>query len=125
MGELAQKNGESAAVKSFGQMLVTDHSQANQKAVLAAQQIGINNPPQGPNKKQQADHAKMSKLTGAAFDKAFARHMVGDHKKDIGAYSKAAKLQDAAGAYAQETLPVLQKHLQASQSLTNPKAAKR
>ena len=121
MGELAQKNGESQAVKSFGQMLVTDHLQANQKAVLAAQQIGINSPPQGPNKKQEAEHAKMSKLTGSAFDKAFAQHMVRDHKKEIGEYSKAAKVNDAAGAYARETLPVLQKHLQTSQSLTNPK----
>jgi putative membrane protein len=125
MGELAQKNGESPAVKAFGQMLVRDHSQANQKAVLAAQQIGINDPPQGPNRKQQADHAKMSQLTGSAFDKAFARHMLGDHKKDIDTYSRASKVKDAAGAYARETLPVLQKHLQTSQSLINPTAAKR
>ena len=125
MGELAQKNAQSAAVKSFGQMLITDHRQANQKAVLAAQQIGITSPPSGPNKKQQADHDKMSKLTGGSFDKAFAQHMVRDHKKEIATYSKVAKTNDAAGQYAQETLPVLQKHLKESQALTNPKPAAR
>ena len=29
MGELAQKNGQSAEVKSYGQMLATDHNAAN------------------------------------------------------------------------------------------------
>jgi putative membrane protein len=125
MGELAQKNAQTAAVKSFGQMLITDHRQANQKAVLAAQQIGIISPPSGPNKKQQADHDKMSKLTGVSFDKAFAQHMVRDYKKEIATYSQAAKTNDAAGQYARETLPVLQKHLKESQALTNPKAAVR
>ena len=60
----------------------------------------------------------MSKLNGAAFDKAFAAHMVADHKKDIAAYQKASKSknQQVAG-YAGETLPTLQKHLQTAQSL--------
>src|SRR6188472_1139540 len=32
MGQLAQKNGGSDGVRSFGQMLVQDHSAANEKA---------------------------------------------------------------------------------------------
>ena len=32
MGELAQQNGQSDAVKSYGRMLSTDHAAANQKA---------------------------------------------------------------------------------------------
>jgi putative membrane protein len=67
----------------------------------------------------------MAKLNGAAFDKAFAQHMVMDHKKDIAAYQKEAKKQDATGQYAKATLPTLQKHLQSAQSLEKPKAAKR
>jgi putative membrane protein len=47
----------------------------------------------------------MAKLNGAAFDKAFAEHMVKDHKKDIAAYQKASRKQDAAGQYALSTLP--------------------
>ena len=31
MGDLAQKNGQSDGVKSFGKMLSTDHDAANQK----------------------------------------------------------------------------------------------
>ena len=44
----------------------------------------------------------MSKMSGAKFDKAFATHMVADHKKDIKEYERASKLKDAAGPYAAE-----------------------
>ena len=82
MGDLAQKNGQSDGVKSYGKMLSTDHAAANQKALDAAKDLGMN-PPSGPNAKQQADYDKMSKMSGAGFDKMFATHMVADHQKDI------------------------------------------
>src|ERR1700754_1539545 len=82
MGDLAQKNGQSDGVKSFGKMLSTDHDAANQKATDAAKSIGIT-PPTGPNAKQKADYSKMSKTSGIDFDKMFATHMIADHKKDI------------------------------------------
>jgi putative membrane protein len=116
MGELAQKNGENAEVKSFGQMLQQDHSAANQKAMDAAKKLGVN-APSAPNAKQKADYDKMAKLQGAAFDKAFAQHMVMDHKKDIAEYKKASTKGDDAGQYAKDSLPVLEKHLQTAQSL--------
>src|SRR3954451_19519989 len=52
MGELAQKNGQNADVKSFGQMLQQDHSAANQKAMDAAKKLGVN-APSAPNPKQK------------------------------------------------------------------------
>ena len=117
MGKLAQSNGQSDSVKSFGQMLVNDHGAAIQKATQAAQSMAVS-PPSGPNKKQQADYDKMAKLKGEPFDRMFARHMVADHKKDIAAYQKASKKKDAAGQYAQESLPTLQKHLETAQTLS-------
>jgi len=117
MGQLAQQNGASQGVKDFGQMLATDHGQANTKAQSVAQSLNVT-PPTGPNSKQKKDYDKMSKMNGAAFDKAFAQHMVADHKKDIAAYQKAAKSKNQTVAgYANETLPTLQKHLQTAQSL--------
>src|SRR5215211_7516284 len=73
MGQLAQQQGESADVKSFGQQLVTDHTAANQRATSLASQIGVT-PPSEPSKKQKSDAAKMEKMSGAAFDRAFAQH---------------------------------------------------
>jgi putative membrane protein len=71
MGELAQSNGQSAAVKSYGQELASDHGSANQKAMDAAKSLGVT-PPSGPSAKQTADYDKMAKLKGAAFDKEFS-----------------------------------------------------
>src|SRR4051812_40271619 len=116
MGDLAQKNGQSDGVKSFGRMLSTDHAAANQKALNAAQGLGMN-PPSGPNAKQKADHDKMAKMSGAGFDKMFATHMVADHQKDIADYKKASKSKDAAGEYASGQIDTLQKHLDAAKSL--------
>jgi putative membrane protein len=44
--------------------------------------------------------------------------MVMDHKKEIKEYQKQASKNNAAGSYATETLPVLRKHLETAQSLT-------
>jgi putative membrane protein len=116
MGQLAQANAQSQDVKTFGQTLQQDHSAANQKAIAVSQQLGVAAPTQ-PNKKQTADYNKMAKLSGDKFDKAFAQHMVMDHKKDIAAYTKEARQKDPAAGYASETLPTLQKHLDTAQSL--------
>src|SRR5689334_9469362 len=110
MGELAQKNARSADVKSFGQMLITDHGAANRKAIEVTRRMNAT-APGGPNAKQKANHAKMSKMNDDHFDTEFIQHMVADHKKDIAAYTKQSKINDDAGRYAQETLPTLQKHL--------------
>src|SRR5689334_11789121 len=96
MGQLAQKSGQNEAVKSFGQMLVQDHGSANDKAIKVARDSGVT-PPSGPNAKQKSEYDRMAKMNGAAFDKAFAEHMVADHKKDIAEYQKEAKKTDAAG----------------------------
>ena len=116
MGDLAQKNGQSDDVKSYGKMVSTDHAAANQKAMDAAKGPGMN-PPTGPNAKQKADYDKMSKMSGAAFDKMFATHMVADHQKDIAEYKKATKNKDAAGEYAAGQIDMLQKHLDTAKSL--------
>jgi putative membrane protein len=117
MGQLAQEKSQNADVKSFGQMLVKDHGDANAKATDVANQLGVT-PPQEPSQKQKADYAKMSKLAGEAFDKQFASHMVMDHKKDIKEYQADTKKKDATADYASQTLPTLQKHLETAEGLT-------
>jgi putative membrane protein len=124
MGRLAQEKGESEGVRSFGQTLQQDHAAGAQKATAVATQLGVN-PPTEPNKNQKAMHASLGKLSGQAFDRKFASEMVKDHKKEIAEYQKAAKKQsDPAGAYASETLPTLQKHLQTAQALTKATSAR-
>ena len=116
MGDLAQKNGQNDDVKSYGKMLSTDHAAANQKALDAAKGLGMN-PPTGPNAKQKADYEKMSRMSGASFDRVFATHMVADHQNDIAEYMKASKIKDPAGDYASGQIDTLRKHLDTAKSL--------
>jgi putative membrane protein len=116
MGQLAQQKGQSDGVKSFGQMLVTDHTDANNKALSVAKEVGIT-PPDGPSKKQQSDYDRLSKLSGAAFDRRFVQDMVMDHRNAIREYERGSKAKDPVGQYAGDSLPTLRKHLRTAQSL--------
>jgi putative membrane protein len=116
MGKLAQQKGASEDVKSFGKMLQDDHSKANDKAMSLAKDMGMT-PPTGPNAKQKAEYDRMAKMSGDKFDKAFAKHMVADHKKDIKEFQKEAKKNDKPSGFANEVLPDLQKHLQTAQQI--------
>jgi putative membrane protein len=115
-GKLAQEKGKSDAVKQFGAMLVKDHSAANEKAKQVAGQLGVD-PPTGSKMSAKATYLKLKVLSGDSFDRSFASSMVSDHQADIKDYQKASAKNDAAGAYAKETLPTLQEHLKEAQSL--------
>lgn len=126
LGKLAQEKGGSQGVRDFGKTLETDHSAAQQKASELAQSMGVT-PPGTPPKKAQRDYDKLSKLSGAKFDREFLRHAVRDHKRDIAQYTKESKRQSdgQVAQLAQDTLPTLEKHLQMAESLEKKeKAAK-
>ncbi|HEY6444586.1 MAG TPA: DUF4142 domain-containing protein [Candidatus Acidoferrales bacterium] len=112
LGQLAQEKGSSETVKSFGQKMVQDHSEANEKlkGVAGEQKIKL---PTTLTKTDQAAYDRLSNLSGDAFDKAYARDMVSDHVKDIAAFKKEATggKNEAVKSFASETLPTLETHL--------------
>ena len=117
IGELAEQKSANADVKSFAQMLVTDHSQAKTDATALAETMKIAIPTKLPLKAQN-EYTKLSKLSGPAFDREFVSYMIKDHQEDIAKFQKEAAANDGqVSALAQKTLPVLQKHLQTAQSL--------
>jgi putative membrane protein len=123
IGELAQKNGASEGVKSFGQMLVQDHSTANEKAMILAKAHSVT-PPTEPKAESKSLHDRLAKLSGEQFDKEFAKAMVEDHKKDIKEFEDQAKGADDVASFAKDTVPTLKKHLQTAQSLMSQKSAR-
>ena len=117
MGNLAQQKGASDAVKQFGQRMVTDHSKANDELKQVASAKGIQVPSSLDHKEQKAMD-KLSKKSGADFDKAYMSLMVDDHKKDVAEFKKeasSAKDPDVKD-FATKTLPTLQEHLQLAQT---------
>ncbi len=120
MGQLAQQNGQSQEVKDFGQRMVTDHSKANDQLKEVAQQENVTLPT-SPSSKDQAEYNKMSKLHGEAFDKAYAKMMVADHKKDIAEFKREASSGNDPQVknFASQTLPTLQEHLQMAEKMNS------
>jgi putative membrane protein len=74
--------------------------------------------PTSPDAKDQATNDRLSKLTGAAFDRAYMRDMVADHKKDVADFQKEAMTgaDPDVKTWASNILPTLQGHLQMAQS---------
>jgi putative membrane protein len=122
VGDLAQKNGGSDNVKSFGKMLVDDHTASNTKATSLAQANGVT-PPTEPKPEDKKKHDELAKLSGAEFDREFAKAMVKGHEEAISKFEAASKGDDDIAKFAQETLPTLQKHLKTAQSLESSKSA--
>jgi len=113
LGKLAGEKAMSDKVKAFGQRMVTDHSKAGDelKTLASSKQITV---PASLDAKHQAMHDRMAKLSGAAFDRAYVRDMVADHKKDVAAFTResmSGKDSDVK-AWAAKTLPTLREHLQ-------------
>ncbi len=118
MGQLAQRNGRSAAVKRFGQQMVSHHGRSNQEMMALAQRKEIA-PPATIGAEQQRIYDDLAKLRGSAFDRAYARAMVQDHQEDLRLYqTEAADGTDPdVKAFAARHVPVLQEHLRMAQRL--------
>src|SRR4029078_4566525 len=122
VGDLAQKNVGSDYVKSFGKMLVDDHAASNTKATSLAQANGVT-PPTEPKAADKQKHDELAKLSGADFDREFAKAMAKGHEEAISKFEAASKGDDDIAKFAQETLPTLQKHLKTAQTLESSKRA--
>jgi putative membrane protein len=118
LGQLAASKATNADVKSFGQKMVDDHGKANDQLKQLAAQKGVTLP-DGPSMMQKHDADRLSKMSGAGFDRAFMDQMVKDHKKVVAEFdrvSKGAKDSDVK-SFASSTLPTLQDHLKMAQDL--------
>ena len=125
LGQLATEKADSPDVKQFGQKMVDDHGKANDQLKQVASNKGVAIPDK-LNAKDAATKARLEKLSGKAFDRAYMRDMVVDHTKDVSEFrteSKTAKDPDVKN-FASETLPTLQEHLKQAKSIAPKTGAK-
>src|SRR5215471_14292724 len=99
LGKLAADKASNPDVKAFGQKMVDDHTRSNDGLMKLAQQKNLQ-VPSAPDASGKREIDKLSKLSGAAFDKAYMKEMVEDHKKDFDVKN-----------FASTTLPTLKEHL--------------
>lgn len=111
LGNLAQEKAQHADVKSFGQMMVTDHTKANEELKALAASKGITLPDS-----MSQDHmdriTELREKTGADFDNAYMDLMVEDHQEDVDLFEDASQnLEDPeAKSFASKTVATLRQH---------------
>ncbi len=112
LGKLAAQKGTSADVRQFGEKMVQDHSQLNDRMEQVAQQIGVRSP-KGLSKSDKKLEARLAALSCAQFDDAYIKAMLKDHKKDLSNFkSEADNASDAAlRQVAQQGAQVIDGHL--------------
>jgi len=121
LGKLATQNGQSDDVKKFGQRMIDDHGKAEQDLEGIASKDNLTLPKK-VNAQQKAEEQRLSKLNGAAFDRAYMRLMVQDHTKDVAEFRKESNSSAANSDlrdFAKRTYPTLQDHLTMAKSIKN------
>ena len=125
LGQLAATVAASQPVKDYATMLVSDHNKDYGQLSDIAKQASLTLP-----SAIDAEHNKMmidpfQKLKGAAFDHHYAQERVAGHTKAIAMYKKEAAdgQNPALKSYAEQALPVLEKHLSDAKDLSKAKPA--
>jgi predicted outer membrane protein len=118
-GKMAQSKSQNDQVKSFAQQMIDDHSKALTELQQLAQSKGVTLPTE-PDAKHKAMAAKLDKLSGDAFDKAYmAQAGLQEHKKVhsmLMSDQKRAKDPDVKAAAA-KMAPVVEQHLKSAQQM--------
>lgn len=113
LGNLALTRSQNEEIKQFAQQMILDHTKTNIELTQLATKKSIQIPTELDSKhKSLAD--RISRLSGAEFDREYVKAMVEDHEKNV----KAFQMQAEGGTdaeikdFAAKTLPSLQMHLE-------------
>lgn len=89
-GRVAQQKGSSQEVKQYGQMMVDDHTKANEelKALASTKNITV---PAAIGQDKQDKLAKLQEKSGAEFDREFMDLMVSSHEDAVNLFEKQAE----------------------------------
>lgn len=118
LGKLAQQNGHSPDIKSFGARMVQDHSRAGDQLTNIAKERGVQLPQQ-LDTEHLSMRDRLAKLQGDAFDRAYIKMMIADHDKDVKEFRREAQTgQDRElKRFARETLAIVEQHDQLAHNI--------
>ena len=104
---------DSMSVKSFGQMMITDHTKANNELMTIATSKNVTVPTSLTTAKQQKLDS-LSALSGSSFNTTYVKMMVASHQETVNLFQKE---KDSGAdmdlkAFATKTLPTVEHHLE-------------
>ncbi|SMD18668.1 DUF4142 domain-containing protein [Pedobacter nyackensis] len=111
-GKLAVQKTTNAKIKDFANMMITDHSKANEELMAIAKIKNITLPAILDDEHQKKMHELNVKI-GNDFDKTYVETMIDGHKKKLKLMQDEAKDGKDAElrAFAMKTAPIVQSHL--------------
>ena len=118
LGQLTLQKSNNDQVKQFAQRMIDDHTKLGEQMKPVAQQLGVSDP-NGISKKDKTTMAKLQGLSGPAYDQAYIKDMVKDHKQDLSDFQTEASsgqdqtVKDAAN----QGSKVIAQHLQMIQQI--------
>jgi putative membrane protein len=116
-GQLAQDKGMNSRIKSFGEMMVRDHSKANDelKALAGKKNVTL---PATMGDDHQKKYDDLGKKSGKDFDKAYINAMVDGHESAVSDFKKQTDNNDPdVKEWVNKTLPTLQMHLDSAKAI--------
>jgi putative membrane protein len=118
LAQLTLQKSSNDQVKQFAQRMIDDHTKLNEQMKPVAEQVGVTAPDQ-ISKNDRKTIAKLQGLSGSAYDQAYIKDMVKDHKQDLSQFQTEASsgqdqtVKDAAN----QGSKVIAQHLQMAQQL--------
>ncbi len=117
-GKLASQNATNSAVKKLGEMMVEDHTKANEELKQWASKTAYTLPT-SLDKDQQKTYDDLKAKKGADFDRMYTDIMVKDHEKTIADFKQEVTdgSESSLKNFATKTLPTLDHHLMESKKV--------
>ncbi len=111
-GKIAVQSSKTQAIKKIAEMMIADHTTAQNELIALANRQNVK-VPRSPDPEHDTINAHLSNLSGDAFDSAYLKSQLIDHKAAIALFEKESLdgADDAVRAYATKYLPKLKNHL--------------
>jgi len=118
LGQLAESQGQSDAVRNFGNRMVIDHTDANVALNNLAGPLGLALAQQ-PTMLQEKTIDSLASMSGPSFDRHYGRIAVKDHEDAVRLFTEEASFgaNPDLRTFAARMLPTLKQHLSMAHSL--------
>ncbi len=111
--QLAAAQAQNPALRSFGQMMIRDHTNTTQQLTAAASAAGMGPPPMAMLPMHASMVARLQGRSGAAFDREYSRQQLMAHQQALALHTNYAARGDtpALRAVAAGAVPIITQHL--------------
>lgn len=117
-GQVASSKGTAPRIKSYGQMMVTDHTAASQELMSLANKKNVEIPTTLSDAKQDKLDS-LAAVSGAAFDSIYINMMVVSHMETVNLFERESTggADSELKSWAASKLPALRQHLEMAEAL--------